>query len=342
MAKKLLVLVAMIAGLWGCGVKAPPVSWDTVIPKRIVTLEARIREGRLLLEWTAPKENTDNSPLTDLAGFQVLRSEGTLVGEECRGCGEETKTVFEMNVTKPEEAKGKRMSLLIEDLEPRKAYIYQVVARNGRDHLSAPSNPVRVFWDYPPRPPAVAAAERGDKRADLSWASVERATGYNVYRKAEGENYPLRPINREVLIETRYTDLNVENGKKYLYSIRTVRRVGKTDVEGKGSIDLPVIPADLSAPAAPTGLVAIPLPAGVELTWGRNQEPDLGGYYVFRRNVREPQFRRLNEAPVEKERFLDTAVQRGEEYEYAVSAVDRAARPNESPHSEEVRVLYPR
>jgi hypothetical protein len=73
-----------------------------------VDLEAISREGRLLLTWTSPKENTDKSVLTDLAGFQILRSEGVLAGEECRGCGEKPKVVYEMTVDLKDDEKGKR------------------------------------------------------------------------------------------------------------------------------------------------------------------------------------------------------------------------------------------
>jgi hypothetical protein len=37
------------------------VSWDTIVPKRIVDLEAVSRDNQILLQWTAPKENTDKS-----------------------------------------------------------------------------------------------------------------------------------------------------------------------------------------------------------------------------------------------------------------------------------------
>ena len=67
--------------------------------------------------------------------------------------------------------------------------------------------------------------DRGDKRVDLYWEPVEGATGYNIYRKGEEEVFSLKPLNRELLVETQYTDLNVENEKKYLYSVRTLRRV---------------------------------------------------------------------------------------------------------------------
>ena len=77
------------------------------------------------------------------------------------------------------------MAILFEDQEARKVYVYQVVSINHRGYPSAPSNPVTVYWDYPPHAPGMVKGERGDKRADLSWGPVEGATGYNVYRSLE-------------------------------------------------------------------------------------------------------------------------------------------------------------
>ncbi len=330
----ILILVA------GCGVKRPPVPWETIVPKRIVDLGAVPREGRLLLEWTSPKENTDKSALTDLAEFKILRSEGVLIAGECRGCGEKPKIVYEMKWDGKEEVKGKKMSILFEDQEARRVYVYQVVSINRRGHPSAPSNPVWVYWDFPPQSPRMVGGERGDKRVDLYWEPVEGATGYHIYRRAEEEEFPLKPLNRELLVGTRYTDLNVENEKRYLYSVRTVKRVVKTDVEGKGSLGLPVTPTDLIPPSSPVGLVAVPLKGGIELNWTRNREPDLLGYNVYRRKAGEGEFKRLNESPVTKETYLDTSVELGQDYEYTVAAVDNSIRKNESPRSEEVRVKY--
>jgi fibronectin type 3 domain-containing protein len=316
------------------------VSWETIVPKRIVDLVAIPREDRLLLEWSVPKENTDKSPLTDLAGFKILRSEGTLVGNECRGCGEKTTVVHEIKLDPKEEPKKKRMAIFFEDLVARKVYVYQVVSINRRGYPSSPSNPVTVYWDYSPQAPRMVKGERGDKRVDLSWEPAEGATGYNVYRRLEEGEFLTRPLNREPLITTHYSDLNVENEKKYIYSVRAVRKVVKTDVEGKGSLGVPVTPTDLVPPAAPVGLVAIPLKNGMELNWRRNREPDLLGYYVYRRKPGEEEFKRLNESPVTKETYLDKEVVLQQEYEYAVTAVDNSVRRNESPRSEEVRVKY--
>jgi fibronectin type 3 domain-containing protein len=233
------------------------------------------------------------------------------------------------------------MALFFEDQEARKVYVYQVVSINRRGYPSAPSNPVTVFWDYPPQAPGVVMAERGDKKVGLSWNPVEGATGYNVYRRTDGEEgFPLFPLNREPLKGTQYPDLSVQNEVKYIYSLRAVKRVVKTDVEGKGSPGIPVTPIKLIPPSVPVGLVAIPLKDGIELNWRKNPEPDILGYHVYRRKSGEEEFKRLNESPVTKETYLDTGVVLEQEYEYGVTAMDNSPRRNESPRSEEVRVKY--
>ncbi len=337
--KRIVLIGIILLTLVGCGVKKGPTPWASVVPLRIVDLEALPREGHLLLEWSVPKRNTDRSPLTDLAEFKIMRSEGALIAGECRGCGEKKEVIAELKVD-PKEIKGGKMSVWVEDQEARKVYVYQVVSINQRANPGAPSNPVTVYWDYPPQVPRRVSGEAGDKRVDLSWEAVEGATGYNIYRRGEGQVFPLKPLNREPLTEVHFTDLNVENDTKYTYSVRAVKRVVKTGVEGKGSLDISLTPTKRLPPSAPAGLVAIPLKNGIELNWRRNREPDLLGYYVYRRRPGEKEFKRLNKTPLEKEVYLDTDVELGQEYDYAVTAVDNSPRRNESSLSEEVRVKY--
>lgn len=341
-AKKIIILLlATLLAAVACAKKGPPVALETIVPRRIGDLQATPREGRLLLEWKAPKENTDKTVLTDLTGFRILRAEGNLVGDECRGCGEKPKVIYEMKQAPEKLVPGKRVSIFIEDQQPRKVYVYEVASINRRGHPSSPSNPVTVYWDHPPRAPTVVRAERGDKKVELSWEPIEGATGYDVYRRMEGEEeFPLSPLNREPIKEDRFTDLGVRNDIKYYYSVRGVRRVVKTNVEGRGSPALPVTPIKLTPPSSPAGLVAIALKEGMELNWRKNPEPDVLGYNVYRRKLGEKEFKRLNESPVAKETYLDTKVELGQDYEYAVTAVDDSARRNESPRSEEARVKY--
>ncbi len=325
----------------GCAKKGAPVPLDSIVPLRIVDLIATPREGRLLLEWTIPKGNTDKTPLTDLVEFKILRSEGVLIGDECKGCGEKPKVVREIKLAKEEMVPGNKMTIFFEDQVPRRVYVYEVISVNHRKDPSASSNPVTVYWDPPPQPPGMATTERGDKRVELSWNPGEGATGYNVYRRMEEEkDFPPSPLNREPLTATQYTDLSVKNDIKYIYSVRSVKRVVKTDVEGKGSPGISAIPTKLTPPSAPVGLMAIPLKEGIELTWRKSAEPDLLGYQVYRRESGEEEFKRLNKNPVTKETYLDTDVVLEQEYEYAITAVDNSLRRNESPRSEEMRVKY--
>jgi len=334
-----LLLVAGFA-LAACGIKAPPVPLSRVVPKRIVDLEALSRDGNLVLVWSAPKENEDRTVLTDLEKFQILRSEGVLISGQCTGCGGPPKPFYEVKAGSPEEIKGKKIFVTIEDQEPGKVYVYQLVSINRRGYSSAPSNPVTVYWDAPPPPPSRVEAERGNQKVDLAWESVPGATGYNVYRR-EGEGvFPLNPLTVSPLTVTEYADLSVQNDVRYIYSIRSVKRVVKTDVEGKGSLGFPVTPAKLIPPAVPTGLVAVVLEAGVELNWQRNQEPDLLGYNVYRRKIGEEKITKLTETPVARESYLDRDVEVGQEYDYAISALDNSPLHNESPLSEEVRIKY--
>jgi len=337
---RFIIYLGILIIFLGCGKKGPPVPWDSIVPKRILNLEAIPREGRLLLEWTSPKENTDKSPLIDLAGFRIFRAEGILINGQCRGCTEKTNLIREIKLDPKEDNRGKRISIFINDQEPKKVYVYQVVSVNRRGYLSSPSNPVTVYWDDPPDFPKKISGEAGDKRIDLYWEAVNGATGYNIYRKTEGEEFLNKPINSVPIKVTYYTDLNVENDKKYFYSVRALKRVVTTDIEGIGSSEIAIIPTDLIPPASPQGLVAIPLKNGIELNWKRNEEPDLLGYYIYRRRVGEKEFKRINETPIKKETYLDTEVEIEQDYEYIITAVDNSPRSNESPRSEEVRVKY--
>jgi fibronectin type 3 domain-containing protein len=337
--KKIVLLMSVLLMVVGCGVKKPPVPWESIVPKRIVDLDALPREGRLLLEWSVPKENTDKSPLTDLSEFKLLRSEGALIAGECRGCGNKKEVISGIKVSS-QEVKGGKMTVWVEDQEVKKVYVYEVISINRKGYPSSPSNPVSVYWDSPPQAPKSVQGEIGNKRVDLSWEPVNDATGYNIYRREEGGVFALKPLNRESLTLPHYTDLNVENERSYIYSVRAIKRVIKTDVEGKGSLDVALTPIKLIPPGSPVGLVAIPLKGGIELNWRRNQEPDLLGYYVYRRKPGEKEFKRLNKGPLEKETYIDIDAELGQDYEYAVTAVDNSARRNESPLSEEVRVKY--
>ena len=73
-----------------------------------------------------------------------------------------------MKVEGKEEVRGKKMSVLFEDLQARKVYVFTVVSVNRRGYPGAPSNPVQVYWDYPPQQPRRGERQNGEIREWIS------------------------------------------------------------------------------------------------------------------------------------------------------------------------------
>ena len=327
--------------LWGaCGKKGPPVSFDRIVPEVITDLEASVREGRVILAWSLPRENTDGSDLVDLVGFKVLK--GSLEGEECKGCPERLVPIAEVDLVSGEDhwIEANRVFWADKGLRAGKEYTYRVLSLNRRGHFSQESNGIEVLWDNPLPPPRHFRALAGDGVVELKWAPVEEAAGYNLYRSDRGEGFPLHPVNPEPIEDTHYRDTRLVNDRDYRYAVRSVSKAGETLIEGGNSTPTVVTPVDFVSPSPPTGLTAFPLASGMELRWIANPEPDVVGYRVYRRRVFEPTFKRLTDEMVRETFYVDRGVRRGEEYDYSVTAIDGSRHQNESAFSELVRARY--
>ncbi|OLC55379.1 MAG: hypothetical protein AUH92_02280 [Acidobacteria bacterium 13_1_40CM_4_69_4] len=101
-----------------------------------------------------------------------------------------------------------------------------------------------------------------------------------------------------------------------------------------------VRPLDVYSPKAPTGLAAAVEGSVIKLYWFPNGEPDLHGYRVYRREA-EGKWTLLGEVGPAETSFADATAARGVRYHYAVTAVDGASPPNESPRSDEQSEVLP-
>ena len=129
----------------------------------------------------------------------------------------------------------------------------------------------------------------------------------------------------------------IEFGRERCYTVRAIRGDATTTAVSEPSSRVCVTPLDIFPPAAPAGLVALPSEGGVSLIWEPNNEPDLGGYLVLRREVGSATLRQLTDSPIPEARFRDSAITPGVRYSYSVVAVDRQIPlPNRSPESEPV------
>ena len=107
---------------------------------------------------------------------------------------------------------------------------------------------------------------------------------------------------------------------------------------GARSPEVCLVPADLYAPPPPTDLRAFWQPEGTDLNWEASAAPDVAGYRVYRSETDDSGYELLAEAPADLLTVTDRDRDPGTEYTYAVTAVDAAGTPNESPRSAPVRV----
>jgi hypothetical protein len=312
-----LLAVALLAA---CGVKRPPIPPSALLIPPPGSLEAQVREGCLRLSWKAPS--------TEPAGYRVLRRRA----DEPEFKPLADLPLAERSFTDCEVPTGQSAAFQVQSLNAQ-----------GKAGLASPAVPV-VFLPPPPAP-ASLTAEPGDGFVQLCWLSppaVESPAGFRVYRALLGEPYPRRSADPQPAPGPCWVDGNLTNGKTYRYVVRTVLVAeGGIEEEGPASSEVEVIPEDKIPPLPPAELVAAPSAQGVVLHWKRNPEPDLKGYYVYRRLAGAARWERITPEPLREPEYLDTdrALVPGREYDYAVTALDHAPTLNESPKSEPARAL---
>ena len=179
-------------------------------------------------------------------------------------------------------------------------------------------------WEFTPR------LVTGREMADFS--------GFNLYRRGEGELFSFFPLNPDLIKENRYQDAVLENGKRYYYEVRAVRNFRGTLIESLSSAVASGIPKKITPPSPPTGLVAATQKEGVALRWNPNPEPDIGGYNVYRREKGESAFTNINPQLITEQYFLDKEADPHKTYFYRLTAVDNSQARNESEFSKEVEV----
>jgi len=164
---------------------------------------------------------------------------------------------------------------------------------------------------------------------------------YNLYRPGGRSTALDQPINGQPLATTDYLDTTVETGETYTYFARVVLSDGRPYREGEDSETITLVAEDRFAPAAPRGLVAVQEGTSIRLFWDPNAERDLRGYRVYRQRVDGQEgtdWVSVGSALVEGALFLDDDVRVGQRWSYRVTAVDRAAPPNESLPSDPVDI----
>jgi fibronectin type 3 domain-containing protein len=347
------VLAAALFVLPACGRKGPPLPPRPVVPAAVGSLQAEARGSAIVLSWTRPTRNDDNSPLADLLEFRIVRATLAL------GTGAAPPSAFSFLATvradQPENAVVQGALYAYRDdagghgLPTGRQYRYRVQAVNRHGEVGALSADIAVDFPPAPVPPVGLKATAGDATVELEWqappaassADVSPTKSYNVYRGVQPGAYGPRPVNPSPLLETRFRDTGVENETTYYYMVRSVANDRLPWRESVDSSEVSTVPQDSTPPAPPRGLIVIPGEGVVSLTWDAGDERDLLGYVVYRREPPQLVPVRLTEQPIPGTTFTDRTARRGATYIYTVTGVDRSPRRNESVPSTEVEITVP-
>lgn len=349
-------LLLLGLSLAACGKKGPPVAPERRLPVAPSGLQGAVEENSIALTWANPATRVDSSRLRDLTAVRIHRREeadgaplkpAMLSGD--RVVGYDELAVIRLDAPAPAEIQGGRARWVDrKGLTLDRQYVYVVTAEDSLGRSSSPSERLAVTFLAAPKAPRHVAAAPGDRQARLTWeAPAELSDGtpvsgelrYVVLRGPAVEG-ALAPVTPEPVPGTTFTDTGLENDVEYRYAVRAVRMHPRGAATGAASGAVAVSPVKTTPPSAPGNLVAIPSPGAIRLAWNPSPEEDVALYAVYRAVGGGP-FARIATTARVNTVYTDRNVQPGTTYRYAVTAIDRARRPNESGRSNEVSVTVP-
>ena len=306
-----------------------------------------------MVSWNAPGTRLDGSRLRTIALYRLYRREESDAGppksamlSSGRVVGYDEVATIRPEAPAPATVQGGSVTWVDRRaLATGRRYVYVVTAEDELGRTSGPSERLIVpFVAAPPAPGGLTAAP-GDRSVRLSWqapdpaAAAGAATGeirYLVLRGV-GTAGALAPITAQPVSGTTFTDTGVDNDVDYRYAVRSVRVEAAVTATGEASTPITVAPVDTTPPGAPTGLVAVPTSGAVRLAWNPSPETDVATYAVYRAGE-TGDFMRIATAVPPGTVYVDRDVRAGSTYRYAVTAIDRARKANESARSNVVSV----
>lgn len=356
--------------LVSCASPGPPHPPSLRLPEVVTDLTAERVGDDVHLRWTTPQRTTDGLKMPLPLTAEICReispkpeilakpSRQTPVLQDAPGCNVVLHLTVKPGLT---EADDRLLAPLTHDPVVLLGYRIRLLNPQGRSAGISQA----ALAPAGEAPPAVMSLKATPTRtgAVVEWQSsnvtsvmeldrtlLSTATVKTSKKKAVvvPEEQPievkLRAVNSDADSTDRggTMDRTAIRGQQYRYRAQRIRTVeiGGDRFELRGDLSAPItlVMADHFAPAAPTGLVAVPGTENekttIDLSWQANTETDLAGYDVYRREGPSDAFRRITSTPVIGPGFSDATVRVGHSYTYRVIAVDGTG--NESSPSNEV------
>lgn len=362
-------LLGSLIWLVSCAAPGEPIERKPQVPTAITDLAARQQGNDVILTFTLPKETVDHRPLKKNSAIEIYRGFDPPVAAP-KGAQEPLfliLTIPPAMVANYSEKNRIRVinSLDSNDLSPHVGWTasYTVRTRASVKKESADSNHASVRVYPAPDPIPDLHAEVAHSGIILKWTppqmtivgSAPSIATYHIYRAEAAPELQLSttPAVSEAVGEVpkfkitlarigesnepNFQDKQIEFGKTYVYSARSLLQYSEFAIESADSNLVIATPRAIFPPEAPQNLTVVLVPAQgensayLDLSWAISPETDIAGYNVYRSEQDGVPGKRLNSELLLTPAFRDMNAVPGRQYVYTATAVDRAG--NESPAS---------
>jgi hypothetical protein len=357
-------IFASIVLLAGCGAPGEPVERKAPIPTAIPDLAATQQGDNVILTFTLPKESIEGRELKQPPAIEIFRDFQNNPASLAPTSVPAVPANPTLLVTIPSAMVARfdtRRQIRYEDAlkpedftqHPDTQAFYIVRTRTSPKKVSANSNAAILRVAPSPEPIADLKAEITHQGVILAWTPPQKTAvgpappiaSYRIFRRevpqaiapVNGPQPPRSPNSTVLIGESAappFRDTQIQFGKTYRYSVRSVAQYPDLQIESPDSPDIEVTPLDTFPPAAPQGLVVVLVPAQgnapayLDLSWSINAENDIAGYNIYRSEQEGVTGQKQDPELLRTPAFRDMNVVPGHRYFYTVTAVDRVG--NES------------
>lgn len=211
-----------------CGKKAALRLTDSRTPEHAPAVSARVREGRVTLEFRVPAHRTFPERQDPWVLARILRQTGS--SSESVEAGTILKTGgFEF---------GSPLSWSDQAAQAKSSSVYRVEFRDAVRRRRALSDPLTVSWEQVPGAPSRLTATGHLKSIILAWAAPEGAvTGlnYRIYRR-EASQPLFEQASPDPVAESPWVDSRITPDREYCYEVRATLISRSLEIEGPASL----------------------------------------------------------------------------------------------------------
>jgi hypothetical protein len=318
--------------LSGCGYVGPVVPPSPQIPNQITDLAVAEDGADIVVSFTTPARTLDNLAIERFSVIELRIGPDVQPMDVNRWA--DNAREFDLPLPPPNEKGVARPAPIrykvpaAEWIGKRIAVAVRTAVKRDKDYSNW-SNFERLDVIAPLAAPVltVKATAQG---YDLTWNDEGPGVTYRVFRQGANDQTPGLVGTSD---KPEFVDRSAQFDVPYTYSVIAAKGATESPVSNK----IPVNAHDIFPPAAPTGLTGIATGNAVELSWQRNPEPDMNGYFVYRSTNGGP-FERQG-GLINLPAYTDSKVQHGATYRYEVSAVDRTN--NEGDKTAPLEIRFP-